>query len=912
MSEFSPQIDRQFENARATEFFREHQTAVFKRTDHLFSVLLPLQWLAGVVAACFVSPLAWTGAQSNIHPHIWEATFFGGLIVSLPLFLVMFFPGQMLTRYIVAVAQMLMSGLLIHLTGGRIETHFHVFGSLAFLSFYRDWRVLIPATLVTAVDHFLRGWFYPFSIYGVFEGAEWRWLEHAGWVIFTDIFLIASCRRSVSEMWEIARRATALDASEQRYRTVVEQMTDGIFLLEPENFRVIECNEAFARLIGCQNVEEAKTLTAYDFDASNPEEVKIMSKILREENRSLSTERKFRKRDGSWIQVEITGRYIFYNNIQAYCVNARDITERKRAEAELRKLAVVAEQTQNAVIITDPKGRIQWANGGFTRITGYKLIEVVGKKPGSFLQGKDTDPTTVSTIREAINSRKPFEGEIYNYGKDGRGYWLSISIMPMHDSKGRLTGFIAVEMDISERKKMEDALRQAHDELEHRVNRRTAELLKTNEAMQIEMAERKRAEKTLGETQQFLRKVIDNIPNLIFVKDVHGRFTLANRALAELYGTKVDNLIGKTDADFLQNPSEVAQIQLDDQHVVEHWEEKRNYEEKLTDAKGQVHWMQTVKRPMLGDTGVEHILGIGTDLTERKILESHLRHAQKLESIGQLAAGIAHEINTPTQYVGDNTRFIRDAFADINLVLQKYRELLEAARDGEIKKELIVEVEEEIKNADMEYLVEEVPMAVQQSLEGVSRIAKIVESMKDFAHPGSKEKKAEDLNKAIQSTVTVARNEWKYVADMELKFDESLPPVPCLVGEFNQVILNMVINAAHTIADVVGDGSNGKGKITIQTKKVDSEWAEIRVSDTGTGIPKKIQSRVFDPFFTTKEVGKGTGQGLAISHNVVVEKHGGKLSFETEIGKGTTFIIRLPLGDSPNSVTKGHNVKVSV
>ena len=299
-----------------------------------------------------------------------------------------------------------------------------------------------------------------------------------------------------------------------------------------------------------------------------------------------------------------------------------------------------------------------------------------------------------------------------------------------------------------------------------------------------------------------------------------------------------------------------------------------------------------------GPEGASGGLLIGVDVTQRRILEAQLCQAQKLESIGQIAAGIAHEINTPTQYVGDNTRFIRDAFTDIQTVLEKFTELLESVRGGSLRPELIAEVERELQATDIEYLSEEVPHAIEQSLEGVSRIARIVQSMKDFAHPGSGEKMSADINKAIESTITVARNEWKYVAEMETHFDKALPPVPCLLGEFNQVILNMIINATHAIADVVGDGSQGKGKITVTTAKVDDAWVEVRVADTGTGIPVEARSRIFDPFFTTKEVGKGTGQGLAISHTVIVEKHGGQLSFETEMGRGTAFIIRLPLEPS--------------
>ncbi len=281
------------------------------------------------------------------------------------------------------------------------------------------------------------------------------------------------------------------------------------------------------------------------------------------------------------------------------------------------------------------------------------------------------------------------------------------------------------------------------------------------------------------------------------------------------------------------------------------------------------------------------------DVTERNNLQRQLAQSQKLESIGRLAAGIAHEINTPTQYVGDNVRFLSEAFEDLFRLLDRYEEVVGEGEKGELEV-----LKEEV---DLEYLREEVPRAIEQSLDGVERVTKIVRSMKEFSHPGGGGKELVDLNRAIESTVTVARNEWKYVADLELDLEEGLPPVPCYVGEFNQVVLNLVINAVHAIEEVVGDGSEGKGKIVVSTRRV-GEWVEVRVSDTGCGIPEEVREKVFEPFFTTKGVGKGTGQGLAIARSVVVDKHGGEIDFESEVGKGTTFIIRLPLNVGENSI----------
>ena len=281
------------------------------------------------------------------------------------------------------------------------------------------------------------------------------------------------------------------------------------------------------------------------------------------------------------------------------------------------------------------------------------------------------------------------------------------------------------------------------------------------------------------------------------------------------------------------------------------------------------------------------------DTSERQLMEAQLAQAQKLESIGQLAAGVAHEINTPIQYVGDNTRFLEESFQNLDRVLTSYDHLTRAAEGAGVLGDEVRDVRAAAEQADLEYLHDEIPRAIRQSEEGVERVAAIVKAMKEFSHPGSGEMKAIDLNHAIESTLTVSRNEWKYVADAVTQFDPQLPAVRCLPGEFNQVILNLVVNAAHAIADVKMRGTT-KGRITISTRR-EGDWAEIRVADTGTGIPESVRSRIFTPFFTTKEVGRGTGQGLAIARAVIVKKHGGTLEFETEEGKGTTFIIRMPI-----------------
>ena len=441
------------------------------------------------------------------------------------------------------------------------------------------------------------------------------------------------------------------------------------------------------------------------------------------------------------------------------------------------------------------------------------------------------------------------------------------------------------------------------------IARTLSEAVERKRAEQQLWEAKRRAEEAHAELQKAhaeIRQLFEAFSSLLIGVDQDGRVTSWNGAAERTFGVDNENAVGQLLVDLRMEwdhatvASRIAECRAENRLV-------RIDEMRFKRPDGTEGFLGITLNPVGADGGRGvGILLVAADITEQKILQGQLVQAQKLESIGQLAAGIAHEINTPTQYVGDNTRFLQDSVQDLIKIADRYAGLSDPGRRQQSWNERSAEIKAVLDELDIEFLKEEIPNAIEQSLEGVERVAKIVRAMKDFSHPGAEGKEAVDLNKAIESTTTVARNEWKYVAEMVVDFDPALPSVPCLAGEFNQVILNIVINAAHAIADVVGKNTGKKGTITITTRQ-DGEWAEIRISDTGTGIPEDHRTKVFDHFFTTKEVGKGTGQGLAIAHAVIAEKHGGSITLESEMGRGTTFIIRLPIEpESPTAEEKRH------
>lgn len=422
-------------------------------------------------------------------------------------------------------------------------------------------------------------------------------------------------------------------------------------------------------------------------------------------------------------------------------------------------------------------------------------------------------------------------------------------------------------------------------------------------------------------SQEQLRRFLDSIPAVLYLaiplgpRCTGGKLAFVSRKIESLTGYQPEQLL--TDTELWTDL-----IHPDDRDKVLAAYSNCSRQAKAFEAQyrimhkdGSARHVHNIAEPVFNDRGeVTRIAGIVTDISPRKRAEQELSRTQMLQSIGRLSAGIAHEINTPIQFIGDNMQFLSDSFGKLNLLLKRYSSLHEADQRGQISQELVQGLFQAEQEVELEFLQNEIPKAIRQSLDGIRRVTTIVAAMRDFCHLDERRKVAADLNKALQSTLVILRNELKYIADVQTHFDPNLPKVMCYLDDLHQVFLNLMINAIHSIAEVVAAGNtvrcpaendrpasgrrSERGLITVSTKLKGDEVV-IKIADTGAGIPPENRTKIFDSFFTTKTPGKGTGQGLSIARSIVVDKHGGTLHFDTEVAVGTTFTIRLPiLGDS--------------
>ncbi|NIZ00128.1 two-component system sensor histidine kinase NtrB [Thalassospira lucentensis] len=408
-------------------------------------------------------------------------------------------------------------------------------------------------------------------------------------------------------------------------------------------------------------------------------------------------------------------------------------------------------------------------------------------------------------------------------------------------------------------------------------------------------------QKRQQETTQRLKTILDSVVEGILVVNNGGVIEDFNKSATEILRADEDQLLGtNVDMMFIDRKATLRHRLLNKCISIRSGVLKYDYTETMAQRQdGDTFPMEITISPA-NLTGEMNYLYIFRDITRRKQaeeshnkLESELREALKLEAIGHLAGGIAHEINTPSQYIRDNLKFLNDGYGAISRMLGLAMHVLWEHRN-ELSDNAFSKFAKQMRDADLEFLLDEIPHATQQSLDGINQVAKIVLSMKEFSHPSGAEKTATDINRVLENVLVVSRNEWKHYANMETKMDAELPHIPTHVNEINQVFLNLIVNAAQAIH--AAGRTPEEGEITVKTTSLDDSIL-ISISDNGSGIEPENRSKIFNPFFTTKEVGKGTGQGLAITHDIVQTRHGGRIWFETQVNKGTTFHVLLPAED---------------
>ncbi|MFP5222518.1 MAG: PAS domain S-box protein [Acidobacteriota bacterium] len=519
----------------------------------------------------------------------------------------------------------------------------------------------------------------------------------------------------------------------------------------------------------------------------------------------------------------------------------RDITDRKLAEDELVRqttlLSTIINAIPDMVFIKDPQGVYLECNQAVRDVVGKPREEIVGRTDYDLFQ-RDLADFFREQDRTMLETGKPRQNDEWITYPDGGRALLETIKVPLFDPAGKPVGLLGVSRDITARKQAEEALKQ---------------------------------------NEEALRAILLGIKAGIIVSDPSTMSILdINSVAEEILGMSREEAIG-TPCSRIRWQGEAPSDSFESCDFTPGG--SNSTEVRLTRPDGRiVPVTRTVVSARSG--GKQLSYEIIFDLTQRKTLERQLAIAQRLESIGALASGIAHEINTPIQYIGDNLAFLSDAFASLEAALRQCAGPQDTSSRDKRAQEL-------------EFLLREAPEALSQSRDGVARVTTIVQAMKRFAHPGSEEKTPLDVNKAIENTVEVARNEWKYHADVLLQLDPGLEFFHCFAGDFNQVMLNLLVNAAHAVNDKYKDRS-GKGSIRISTEMKDHTLL-VSVADDGCGIPPENLTRIYDPFFTTKEVGKGSGQGLAIVHDIVVNKHGGSIDVESDPGTGTVFTLRFPL-----------------
>jgi two-component system NtrC family sensor kinase len=553
-------------------------------------------------------------------------------------------------------------------------------------------------------------------------------------------------------------------------------------------------------------------------------------------------------------------------------VSAQDVTERMWAHhlspaqrKERERLELVVRYTDSAIAVLDMDGVIEWVSDTFIALTGFGREEAVGRRRWDLVRGPFLQTAAYARFDAEVRAGRPATVEAPVHRPDGSLYWAAWTVQPMY-AEGRAVNLLCIERDITKRRRAEEMARQT-----------------------LVRAQRLGAE--LRQEKYLMTSVLSTVPHGVWWKDTELTYLGCNQAYVALRGlSSAAEVVGRKEHQVLVNDLFGPRLAELEEQVLAGGDPVNDHRLTIAEPGQSLQTFLISVLPRVENRQLVGVLGVCTDVSQMAELERQVSQTSRLESIGQLAAGIAHEINTPVQYASDNVRFVADSFDAIYRAVRELQALSGERHDPVLQGR----VASLIEDVDLDFLAEEVPAALAQSQEGLDRVAQIVRAMKEFSHPGG-ERTPTDINQLVESTVQVSRNEWKYVARLEQNLAPDVGQVPCYAGDVKQALLNILVNAAHAVEERRRrQGSDQLGLIKVSTVHVDGD-VMISVADDGVGMDEEVLRRIFDPFFTTKSVGKGTGQGLSLAHSAIVTKHRGRIEVTSRPMAGSVFTIVLPV-----------------
>ena len=850
-------------DARRTELAAELRRSLYVRTDRLFVALLFGEWLVAVILACWVTPIAWDNPILGSAPFAARSVGLGLLLVGIAVGLVKLRPGQRVTRHGIAICQMLMGAILIHLTGGRIETHFHIFASLAFLAVYRDCSVLITASVVVVLDHVVRGGYWPESIYGQASGARWRSVEHIGWMLFIDLILFATCRQANRDLDDAAERQCQVEAAQASVEREVRELADAIpqfvWTANPQGTNT-SINRKWREYTGLPTADvDAASQVVHPDDFANLvsgwTEAMRVTKPFQFEYRLRGTDSEFR-----WFLARAIPMFDEHGQLKQWLGTSTDIDEQKRIADELRasreEFRVLLEGTPNMVWSTNAVGGCEYLSQQWVEYTGVPAEEQLPYRWMECLHPDDRDRIS-SAWWAAVNGHGEYDLEYRIRRHDGQYRWFKSRARPVRDTDGNAVRWLGTSTDIHDQKRAEEEARRLAAEFEQRVIERTHELA-------TEVEERRRSERLLRLSEERFELAVRGSQDGIWDWDLRSGQVYFSPRWKEMLGYSDDEIPSEFEAwRNLLHPDDVTGTLNQLQAYLGNYSPRYGLEVRMRHRDGGYRWIYTRGVALRDETGKPYRLaGSHTDVTPLKMAQEAAEAASRAK--GEFLANMSHEIRTP-----------------MNGILGLTELLLESTVKPDQRESL--------------RLIHSSAEALMSIINDVLDFSKIEAGKLDIDPTPFRMR--ELLNTLLK--IFAPRCFEKGVALTE----DVLPDVPDgLVGDsgrLRQILTNLVGNAVKFT-------ESGEVNVTVERCESPTEtlWLRFTVADTGIGIPAGKLSTIFEAFTqadgsTTRKYG-GTGLGLTISARLV-GLMGGRIRVESTIGKGSAFIAELPFGVASDS-----------